>query len=249
MTMITNRISERPTSSEIPMDCLWCWNYTYQTALWSKYVDGIEHTVGFKFSNGPIRTMLEFGCGSGGFLGEMATRGVVGICTAREISNAAGTESYLPYLRTVAARGLIAMHVSITSHQPFLSNSFDFIHCSWVLAYVPPTPRMYAMVFLEWDRLLTPGGLVVQQGAWYKRKSNAEMVKLYDFSKYLIENVLKWKLIQWKVQEDRWLNNKSVMTFVAHKPTEREPKDWSTDPFLLAECPTCFTNGDSSQSV
>ena len=125
----------------IPMDCLWCWNYTYQTSLWSKYVDTIEKTVGFTFSKGPIRTVLEFGCGSGGFLGEMAVRGVQGICTAREVARSDGGESYLPYLRTVAARGLIAMHVSITSHQPFLSNSFDFIHCSWVLAYVSPTPR------------------------------------------------------------------------------------------------------------
>lgn len=152
MTMITSRIRERPSDQRIPMDCLWCWNYTYQTELWSKYVDGIEKTVGIKFSNGPIRTMLEFGCGSGGFLGEMATRGIVGICTAREISNAEGSETYLPYLRTVAARGLIAMHISITSHQPFLSSSFDFIHCSWVLAYVPPTPRF--LLFLSLCHLL-----------------------------------------------------------------------------------------------
>lgn len=105
---------------------------------------------------------------------------------------------------------------------------------------------MYSMVFMEWDRLLTPGGLIVQQGAWFKRKTNAEMIKLYDFSKYVIVNVLQWKLIQWKVADDPFLNGKSVMTFIAHKPTERVPKDWSNDPFLVAECPACFTSTTES---
>jgi len=98
------------------------------------------------------------------------------------------------------------------------------------------------MVFLEFDRLVTPGGLIVQQGSWSSRKSNSEMVKLFNFSKYLIEKVLMWKLLEWKVKEDRSLDKKSVMMFIALKPTEREPKDWSSDPFLLAECPACFSN-------
>ena len=201
MTRIKGRLTATSKDDlKLPMDCLWCWNYTYQSAMWSKYVNTIEKTVGFTFSNSPVRTLLEFGCGSGGFLGEMAVRGVNGICTAKEIPNGDGSESYLPYLRTVAARGLLAMHLSVMSHQPFLSNSFDFIHCSWVLAYVTPThrwvginirvhsplsfvhtamlisyqlfvcvvsTRMYSQIFIEWDRLLTPGGLVVQQVTHY----------------------------------------------------------------------------------
>ena len=141
MTMIKNRKNDRSKHSLVPRDCLECWDYAQTSKYWAMHVNSIEAAVGFKFSEGPVRTVLEFGCGSGGFLGEMAVRGVTGICTAREVTNKYGSETYLPYLRTVAARGLIAMHVSITSHQPFLSNSFDFIHCSWVLAYVPPTPK------------------------------------------------------------------------------------------------------------
>ena len=141
MTRIKSRITEPPKEWYIPMDCLKCWNYTNQKLMWSTYIDVIEATAGFQFINGPVRNVLDFGCGSGGFLGEMAVRGVTGICTAREITNTKGSESFLPYLRTVAARGMIAMHVSITSHQPFISSSFNFIHCSWVLAYIPPTPR------------------------------------------------------------------------------------------------------------
>lgn len=101
---------------------------------------------------------------------------------------------------------------------------------------------------MEWDRLLTPGGLIVQQGAWFKRKSNAEMEKLFNFSKYVLEKVLGWKMIQWQVKVDPNLNRKSVMKFIALKPTRRAPKDWSTDPFLKAECPTCFsTTPESTQ--
>eukprot|EP01036_Dinobryon_divergens_P032403 gene32403-41980_t len=227
------------------MDCLWCWNYTYQSALWSKYVNTIEKTVGFTFSNGPVRTLLEFGCGSGGFLGEMAMRGVTGICTAKEIPNGDGSESYLPYLRTVAARGLLAMHLSVMSHQPFLSNSFDFIHCSWVLAYVTPTHRMYSQIFIEWDRLLTPGGLVVQQGAWCKHKSDEEMLQIFSYTKYLLEVVLQWTMIEWKVYNDKnVMNGKAVMNFIAKKPLSRVSKDWSAEPTLLKSCPACFKDSD-----
>jgi hypothetical protein len=149
MTRIKGRMTEKSPDPKFPMDCLWCWNYTYQTNMWSKYVDTIEKTVGYKFSNSPVRTLLEFGCGSGGFLGEMAVRGVTGICTAKEVPSGDGSESYLPYLRTVAARGLLAMHLSVMSHQPFLSNSFNFIHCSWVLAYVIPTERFVCILTLQ----------------------------------------------------------------------------------------------------
>jgi hypothetical protein len=149
MTRIKGRLTEKSPDLKFPMDCLWCWNYTYQSTMWSQYVDTIEKTVGYKFSNSPVRTLLEFGCGSGGFLGEMAVRGVTGICTAKEIPSGDGRERYLPYLRTVAARGLLAMHLSVMSHQTFLSNSFNFIHCSWVLAYVTPTERFVCILTFQ----------------------------------------------------------------------------------------------------
>eukprot|EP01036_Dinobryon_divergens_P029413 gene29413-38507_t len=240
MTMITRRIIDQPKEWFIPMDCLKCWNYTDQRIMWSTYVKSIEKTVGFQFLNGPVRTVLEFGCGSGGFLGEMAVRGVTGICTAREVPNAKGSETYLPYLRTVAARGLIAMHVSITTHQPFLSNSFDFIHCSWVLAYVSPTPRMYSQIFIEWDRLLTPGGLIVQRGAWCKRKANPAMLKLFSYSRYLLETVLQWTILDWTIVEEASIGSRSTLSFIAKKPLQRISKDWSKDPFLLKSCTPCF---------
>jgi hypothetical protein len=54
------------TGYAISMDCLKCWEYEKQQDLWSKYVDKIERVAGISFSDGGIRTVLEFGCGTGG---------------------------------------------------------------------------------------------------------------------------------------------------------------------------------------
>jgi len=145
----------------------------------------------------------------------------------------------LPYLATVASRGLVAMHISITEHQPFVPKSFGFIHCSWVLAYVNAVPEVYTAILMEWDRLLTPGGLVVVRGVWSKGKDHAYMTKLYTYTKYLLEKVLAWKLLTWEVIEpEKRLG--LVLSFNALSPIQREPIDWSSDKFLIDECPKCF---------
>jgi len=251
MTAVRNRINNRAPVSQslysISMDCLKCWDYDKQRELWSKYVDNIEKIVGYSFLNGGIRTVLEFGCGTGGFLAEMASRGVNGVCTARDTPNEDGNLPELPYLGTVASRGLIGMHISITEHQPFVSNSFGFIHCSWVLAYVNAIPEVYAPIMLEWDRLLTPGGLVVVQGIWSKGKDNFYMTKLYTFTKYLLEKVLAWKLLTWEVTEQKRLG--LVLSFVALTPIQRDSIDWSSDKFLKEECPKCFVVGRKKRRI
>jgi len=233
-----NRIHVSKTGHAISMDCLKCWEFEKQKELWAKHVDNIERVAGFSFLSGRIRTVLEFGCGTGGFLAEMASRGVHGICTARDKPTEDGLYPELPYLGTVASRGLLAMHISITEHQPFISKSFGFIHCSWVLAYVDATAKVYSSIMLEWDRLLVPGGLVFVQGAWSKGKDNNYMTKLYAFTKYLLEKVLNWKILAWEVTEQKRLG--LVLSFTAMTPMHREIKDWSTDKFLLDECPKCF---------
>lgn len=239
MTALRSRKYLQPEMrTGISMDCLKCWDYAEQKKLWSTYVDEIEALVGFSFSTGTVRTVFEFGCGSGGFMAEITSRGLTGICSARDIGTKDGSTSMVPYLRTVAARGLLAMHVSINNHQPFLSNSFQFIHCSWVLAYVNATPQVYSAIFIEWDRLLTPGGLVVMRGAWSKQISSAKLMTLWQYSKYLLETVLQWKLLLWKIKEESTLG--PVLSFTALTPLSREEKDWSSDAFLREGCPECF---------
>eukprot|EP01036_Dinobryon_divergens_P031576 gene31576-41005_t len=233
--------------ADISLDCLKCWDYDAQKVLWSTYVDNIETVTGIKFlNNGNIRTVLEFGCGSGGFLAEMFARGVMGICTAKDISKDQGATSQIPYLRTVAARGLLAMHISITDHQPFLSNTFNFIHCSWVLAYVEQTPEVYTSIMIEWDRLLTPGGLVVQQGAWSPKRNSGDTDVLWEYVKYMLQNVLQWNIIKWEVEVKDGLGK--VLNFMATKPLQRINKDnWAEDPTIKAGCPNCFTAARTKQ--
>lgn len=104
------------------------------------------------------------------------------------------------------------------------------------------------MIFIEWDRLLVPGGLIVQRGAWANRKTNAEMAKLFEYAKYLMEKVLQWKVIDWKVAKDKYNKGKLTMSFTASKPQKRELKSWSQDTFLRQECPACFTATDAFEA-
>ena len=238
MTAVRDRINLHKQDSRVSLDCLKCWNYDAQKDLWAKYVNNIETVTGIKFlNNANIRTVLEFGCGSGGFLAEMFARGVMGICSAKDISKDGGATSQLPYLRTVAARGLLAMHISITDHQPFLSNTFNFIHCSWVLAYVDQSPEVYTSILIEWDRLLTPGGLVVQQGAWSANKS-VNMDTLWTYVKYLLQTVLEWKMIKWEIVVKDDLGK--VLNFMATTPLQRANKNWSNDATIKSGCPNCL---------
>ena len=40
------------------------------------------------------------------------------------------------------------------------------------------------------------------------------MLELFSYTKYLLEVVLQWKLIEWKIYEDNFLGGKAVMNFI-----------------------------------
>ena len=66
------------------------------------------------------------------------------------------------------------------------------------------------------------------------------MLEIFSYSRYLLETVLQWTILDWKVVEDASIGGRPTLSFIAKKPLQRAAKDWSQDSFLLKSCAPCF---------
>ncbi len=191
-------------------DCVTCWRFEEERARWSKFLNFIERMCGFSFNSGPIRTVLDFGCGSGGFLSALADRGVFGLGFARNWEK-------LPYLETAAARGVMAMHMDFRNTLPMVNGAVDMVHCSWLMNILETREEIEG-VLMEWDRLVRPGGFIVQYGfrALTEAKFN-EAVKIIR----RVANLMRWSEIRW--------HSKKVLFFIYQKPLRRQALGSLTD--------------------
>jgi SAM-dependent methyltransferase len=184
-------------------DCVTCWRFKEEQARWSKFLDFLERACGITFQSGPVRTALDFGCGAGGFLSALADRGVVGLGFARNWRK-------LPYLETAGARGVLVMHMDFRNQIPMATGAVDMVHCSWLMNILSNQDEI-AAILLEWDRLVRPGGFIVQYG--FRSKD----VLTFGSSISTIRRVaslLRWRQLHWSVNK--------VLVFVYQKPIRRE---------------------------
>lgn len=197
-------------------ECQRCWNFTHERERWSMYVEKLPGLLG-NITLGPkgeIRTVLEIGCGTGGFLVAMSEKRVNGICLAYE---------NLPFVQTASARGVIAAHMSTERALPFTSHSFDLLHAHWVMAYLGTTPENLSRVLLEWDRVVRPGGFVVQRGFWHGSLTRADNTtqSAWDHVKRVSE-FLSWRVLEWN-------KGSAVLDFIVQKPLQRETRVFGSD--------------------
>jgi SAM-dependent methyltransferase len=161
---------------------------------------------GFKFANGPIRTVIDFGCGVGGFLAAVADRGVLGIGFARNWRK-------LPFLETAAARGVLAMHMDFRNHVPMVTGAVDMVHCSWLMNILSTQDEIEA-ILMEWDRLVRPGGFIVQYGF---RNSDRGV---FESSLAIIRRTTRrmmWKQLHWETPTHTF----TILVFIFQKPVQR----------------------------
>ena len=170
-------------------DCVTCWRFEEERVRWSNFLDFIERVSGFKFANGPIRTVIDFGCGVGGFLAAVADRGVLGIGFARNWRK-------LPFLETAAARGVLAMHMDFRNHVPMVTGAVDMVHCSWLMNILSKQDEIEA-ILMEWDRLVRPGGYIVQYG--FRNSDPNKFTELLGEIKR-VARLLGWKELHWEQQ-------------------------------------------------
>lgn len=189
-------------------DCVTCWRFAVERQRWNVFIDMIESKIGVKFAKSAVRTVLDFGAGSGGFLSAMMDRGVIGIGFARNWAD-------LPYLETAAARGALVMHMDFRRHIPMAPGAVDMVHCSWLMN-VLDTREEIESVLLEWDRLVRPGGYIVQHGF---RAKNEETFTIFVNVIENLTKMLSWDMLEWStgVKAD----SKTVLTFIARKPLRR----------------------------
>jgi SAM-dependent methyltransferase len=169
-------------------DCVTCWRFSEEQLRWMRFLDFIERTANISFYKGPVRTAIDFGCGSGGFLAALADRGVLGLGFARNWG-------HLPYLETAAARGVIAMHMDFRNHVPMVSGAVDMVHCSWLMNILSTKVEITA-ILIEWDRLVRPGGYIVQHG--FRNSDPNKFTELLGEIKR-VARLLGWKELHWVV--------------------------------------------------
>ncbi|WOL04467.1 hypothetical protein Cni_G13188 [Canna indica] len=109
---------------------------------------GIDEVLAMK--RGSVRIGLDIGGGSGTFAARMRERNVTIVTTSMNFDG--------PFNSFIAARGLVAMHLSVAHRMPFFDSTLDIVHSMHVLSsWVPDVVLEFALFDIY--RVLRPGGL------------------------------------------------------------------------------------------
>eukprot|EP00270_Netrium_digitus_P015359 TRINITY_DN5367_c0_g1_i1.p1 TRINITY_DN5367_c0_g1~~TRINITY_DN5367_c0_g1_i1.p1 ORF type:complete len:399 (-),score=99.11 TRINITY_DN5367_c0_g1_i1:525-1679(-) len=146
-------------------DCRNCFNLTLESSRWkSSYRGSIRMADVIALKKGTLRIGLDAGAGSGSFAARMAEYNVTVMSTAMNIETlppwaiAKGENAGLPYMETIALRGLIPLHVPHRARLPFFDNTLDVVHAVNSIKYLE-LPEFEELLF-EWNRILRPGGVI-----------------------------------------------------------------------------------------
>jgi len=185
-------------------DCAKCWQFVSETHRWRTYINTIERILSTTFWHNPLyRTVLDIGAGTGGFLAEITRRGVAGIGIVRDWQ-------HVPYMQTAAARGIITLYSDFRNTMPFSNDAFDVLHCARLFNVIQDTRSISNMLY-EWDRVVRPGGLVIQYG--YRSP---------NFTKYTMHiqttatKILRWRQRHWQVITAM---NSTILFFIYSTPS------------------------------
>ncbi|CAI5505141.1 unnamed protein product [Closterium sp. Naga37s-1] len=163
-------------------DCRNCFNMTHEAHRWQWPYKGsiaMQDVIALKPKS--LRIGLDVGGGSGTFAAHMARYGVTIMTTglnreaAAALKHKSGQQQQqqqqqqqlaedeaaapgLPYMETIAARGLIPLHLPHQARLPFFDGTLDIIHSINSIKYMPPLE--FEEMLFEWDRVLRPGGLL-----------------------------------------------------------------------------------------
>ncbi|GJP45927.1 hypothetical protein CLOM_g5262 [Closterium sp. NIES-68] len=146
-------------NSRLLGDCRDCFNLTLEAKRWKNNYRGavtMEEVMGLK-PQGSVRIGLDAGGGTGSFAAAMALYNVTILTTAMNTETVQEVEMGLPYMETIAQRGLVPLHVPHKARQPFFDNTLDLIHTVNSIKYFS-IPEFEELLF-EWDRILRPGGI------------------------------------------------------------------------------------------
>ncbi|CAI5509007.1 unnamed protein product [Closterium sp. Naga37s-1] len=140
-------------------DCRNCFNLTLEKNRWQRGFRGslpIAYVI--KLKRGSLRLGLDAGGGTGTFAAHMALYNVTILTTAMNVETVAGRTGGLPYMETLAHRGLIPLWLPHKARLPLFDNTLDLVHCVNSIKYLPVLE--FEELIFEWDRVLRVGGVM-----------------------------------------------------------------------------------------
>lgn len=196
-------------------DCKSCFNLSMEANRWKVNYRGaltIKQVVEMK--KGALRLGLDAGRGTGSFAAHMARYNVTVMTMAMNIETRAGVHIGLPYMETIALRGLVPLHIPHTARLPFFDNTLDLVHCVNSVKYLPLGE--FEDLLYEWDRVLRVGGVL-----WFELfYAPEEEMKIY----IQIIELLQYKKLYWNISPKPAHETKGVPHVYLNCLIEKPPR-------------------------
>lgn len=175
----------------------------------------IEEVITMKL--GALRLGLDISGGTGTFAAHMARYNVTVMTTAMNAESLAGGKQGLPYMETMALRGVIPLHLPHKARLPLYDNVLDLIHSSNSINLLPLLE--FEELLFEWDRVLRVGGVI-----WLEHFSATKTEMPLYIS---IINLFGYKRLYWHLiprtndqqRSDRYL----YLNCILEKPIRQDP--------------------------
>eukprot|EP00270_Netrium_digitus_P000897 TRINITY_DN1102_c0_g3_i4.p1 TRINITY_DN1102_c0_g3~~TRINITY_DN1102_c0_g3_i4.p1 ORF type:complete len:397 (-),score=114.45 TRINITY_DN1102_c0_g3_i4:288-1478(-) len=140
-------------------DCRNCFNMTLEGMRWkTQYRGSLTIRDLFRLKPAGIRLGLDVGRGSGSFAAHMSVHNVTVMTMGMNIETRQGVRIGLPYMETIALRGLVPIHVPHRARLPYFDGVLDLIHTQNSVKYLPLAE--FEELLYEWDRVLRAGGVI-----------------------------------------------------------------------------------------
>eukprot|EP00850_Spirogloea_muscicola_P022187 SM000281S10755 [mRNA] locus=s281:120860:127278:- [translate_table: standard] len=140
-------------------DCRNCFNLSLEERRWkNRYRGSLKMEEVIEMKAGSLRLGLDAGGGTGSFAAHMARYNVTVMTTAMNIETVKFRDHGLPYMETIALRGLVPLHVPHKARLPFFDGTLDIIHSVNSIKYLLLLD--FEELIFEWDRVLRPGGIM-----------------------------------------------------------------------------------------
>ncbi|GJP45750.1 hypothetical protein CLOM_g5095 [Closterium sp. NIES-68] len=196
-------------------DCKSCFNMTLEANRWKVSYRGaltIKDVISIK--KGSLRLGLDAGRGTGSFAAHMARYNVTVMTMAMNIETRSGVHTGLPYMETIALRGLVPLHIPHTARLPFFDNTLDLVHCVNSVKYLPLGE--FEDLLYEWDRVLRVGGVL-----WFELfYAPEDEMKIY----IQIVDLLQYNKLYWNITSKPEKDPKAVQRVYLNCLLEKPPR-------------------------
>ncbi|CAI5998090.1 unnamed protein product [Closterium sp. NIES-65] len=191
-----------------------CWNMSAEERRWmvkppkNTAAGGaltVKEVIAIK--KGALRIGLDFNGGSGSFAAHMARHNVTMMTSAMNLEANVGRKKGLPFLETIALRGLVPIWLPYKVRLPFYDNTLDILHATNAIKFMP-SPAEFEEVLFEWDRVLRVGGVM-----WFEEftASAAEMPSYLS-----VLDLLKYRHLHWSLTPPKAMIGKPAGTVILH---------------------------------